>query len=1160
MTTRKTTACVLCTAASALLFAAAPRAAGQVAPPPPPPAETDEAIVLSPFVVDATEDKGSYQATATLAGTRLRTELKDVGSSISVITSQFLQDTGAKSSEDLLVYTGNTEVGGVRGNFTGTGNGQQLNESSKLLKPNANTRVRGLDAADNTRDFFLTDIPWDGYNVGRIDIQRGPNAILFGMGSPAGIINASVDQAGFTDSNKVEARFDNEGSIRGSVNLNKVLLPGELAIRLAALSDRTKYRQKPAFNDDDRLYGAVRYDPLFLKKNGMTTSFRANFEHGSIDSNRPRSLTPGDQITSWFTDLNQAVYDPVEAWDGSTGIRKTTSPNFNPLVGDYGLVYGNVLSIYNMGSSTQNQFRTIESNTNTFGIASNGTIDGGIAGVPFARQVGVPSYASYMTTYATLYPDSIEAAYSGIGAYKDKRLSDANVGLFDYYNQLLDGDNKHEWRSFESFNFALSQTFFNNRAGIEGVYDSQSYNDGQVNGVTQTLFIDMNSAYIDGAANPNVGQAFVQSDNSGSENSTERTAKRATAFAEFRATDVFDRGLLTQILGRHTFTGMYADEKREATNLTFRRYAMTDDFTKSVYGTTTDYKKISDNERQVTVISYLSGDLRGTSLARTSLGNVGTIQKPQYTGSIYRFDSNWNSTVDPSASWTPGLHQAGTTQADNPANYQGWGTYAVDRFWSYDDGDKDQLYDSGNRNSYRIKSQAYIWQGYMFNDVLVPTVGWRRDQVSTVNGTADENSSGQVIKDSWTTQNYNSAGESISYSAVLHSPGFIRNRLPWGTDISLFYNRSKNFQPDPGKVDMFGEQLADPIGHTKDYGFTVSTLNERLGFKVNWFESNVKNARLSGFAFWRVAQWASVLAMDAVRIKEKDPANTWKWDATQGTGNQAEFDAGSAAVFEAYASNAAFRKFMDNWSLADNLQSEQSASADVPNGISATTDAHSQGIEFELSARPTPDWNVSINVSKTHAQQNNIGGALKEWIEAVEPMATGAAGDMRVWWAGDTSTMETLWNQNVSSQYALLKALEETDVAELRPWRFNVVTGYNFSRGPLKGVNVGASYRWEGREVVGFPVKSQTNADTGLTEYVYNTSRPYYGPIEDHIDLWLGYGRKLTRKIDWRIQLNIRDAFANKKLIPVSVEPDGTVAAYRIPELTSWQITNTFTF
>src|SRR5580658_5051626 len=55
--------------------------------------DQEEPTVLSPFVVDASEDKGSYKANSTLAGTRVRTDLNDVASSISVVTAQFLQDT-----------------------------------------------------------------------------------------------------------------------------------------------------------------------------------------------------------------------------------------------------------------------------------------------------------------------------------------------------------------------------------------------------------------------------------------------------------------------------------------------------------------------------------------------------------------------------------------------------------------------------------------------------------------------------------------------------------------------------------------------------------------------------------------------------------------------------------------------------------------------------------------------------------------------------------------------------------------------------------------------------------------------------------------------------------------------------------------------------------
>ena len=78
----------------------------------------DEPIVLSPFQVDSTQDHG-YQATSTLAGTRIRTNLADVGSAISVLTKEMITDLGGHNNESVLAYAVNTEVAGPRGNFSG---------------------------------------------------------------------------------------------------------------------------------------------------------------------------------------------------------------------------------------------------------------------------------------------------------------------------------------------------------------------------------------------------------------------------------------------------------------------------------------------------------------------------------------------------------------------------------------------------------------------------------------------------------------------------------------------------------------------------------------------------------------------------------------------------------------------------------------------------------------------------------------------------------------------------------------------------------------------------------------------------------------------------------------------------------------------------------
>ena len=229
----------------------------------------EEVLVLTPFEVTSSGEEG-YNAATTLAGNRLKTELRDVGSAIQVVTSQFLRDTGATDNTSLLQYTTGTEVGGLRGNFAGFGNAAQLNEDT--LRPSENTRVRGLAAADNTRDYFRSDIPWDSYNVDRVELQRGANSILFGQGSPAGIINTGLKTAVFKNSGEAELRVDSYGTLRGTLDINRVLVPKELAIRISALAEDEKFRQEEAFSKDKRIYAALRYEPKVLNREGLITA------------------------------------------------------------------------------------------------------------------------------------------------------------------------------------------------------------------------------------------------------------------------------------------------------------------------------------------------------------------------------------------------------------------------------------------------------------------------------------------------------------------------------------------------------------------------------------------------------------------------------------------------------------------------------------------------------------------------------------------------------------------------------------------------------------------------------------------------------------------------------------------------------------------------
>lgn len=1176
-----------------LVTAAQLRTQEAPAPAAPNPGTTPEESVvkMSPFYVTGDEDIG-YRGTATLAGTRIKTDLKDVGSAISVVTEQFLKDTGARNNQDLLVYTTNTEVGGIPGNFAGTGNGQVLDETNLLRSPQTNTRVRGLAAADNTRDYFLTDIPWDSYNVARVDMQRGPNGILFGLGSPAGIINSTTNGASFKEGTTVEARFGSYGSYRGLLDINHVLLKDELAIRVEGLRDDTEYRQDPAFNLDKRLYAALRYDPSFLNKGSAHSSFRVNYEQGDITADRPRSLPPGDNITPWWN-FGKATYDPFESWvfDSANplasgahlkaGTAGAVNPAFNPWLGDYGngSVLGGIYLTYpDANSSTHDApIRTGELDT-PFGVGPTGAVVKSIGGIQFNRLGGIIGYSNYAINVRNA-DGTYGLPYSNLGQYKNTYITDPSI--FNFWDKLIDGPNAAQWEGFEALNAAFSQTILDDRLGIELAYDFQRYHNGQVSGGPGNIQIDLNTNLIDGSPNPNVGRPYVDTGSPYGNNSyaTKRNDFRVTAFGNLNFTDFMSKSLLTDILGRHVFTALYSTDQKDIEQRSWNRWVAD-----PVYGLNyLNSPYMTDSYRQVNVVSYIGPSLLGTtSAAGADLSNVSTVQVPPSSGTVKLFDSHWNtsSTVNPGSPYTlvrsyynqiPDGPVGASYQAYNPANYIGWSSVPFS-VMNADTGDINQLYSSAAKSRDKIESKAMVWQGFFWDDTIVGTVGVRRDTAKSYSIIADKNAdnSANVLDPGYALPSTPSnvvSGDSTSWSVVLHTPKFIKAKMPAGTDVSLFYNHSSNFQPAAGRVDVMGDPLAAPTGETKDYGIALSTLNDRITLKVDWYKTTVKNASLDNvlpmYLIGFTEEWGYTFAKINIAGLAGDPAGgpSWQWDYYSNpfvgqTPDQAH--AVEVAADTAWFANAVPQKFLTAWHI-DTSQAAWSNRLQTyvqPQGLTATGDTVSKGTEYELSARITKNWDLTFNASHDSATRINLGGTLADWINARTAVYHGDAGNIRYWWAGSTDTIHSVWDAQFLSAWQLLLLQQGADVPELRPWHFNLVTNYKFTQGKLRGFSVGGGYRWEDGVVIGYPLM----ADPTTGDSTFNLSKPYMGPTETNIDLWLGYGRKLTSKLDWHIQLNVRNAFADKKLIPITAQPDGTPAAYRIPELTTWFITNTFTF
>ena len=283
--------------------------------------EEEDIYELSPFTIDEEEDVG-YLATSTLAGTRLNTPLRDVASAISVLTQQLFEDTGATDAETILSYASNAEVGDTR-TF------QRAETSGIRITPQGNQRIRGLARASLTRNYYLTNIPFDAYNTSRTTLNRGPNSLLFGIGEPGGVINNDVKRAQLGRSfGQLSVRFGERSSHRETFDYNEELIEGRLAVRVMGLYEDTQFQQRPAFEIDKRLTIASEAI-LFENENSENVgplTLRASFESGSIQGTPPNVIPPANALLDWFAPPHPALAD----LQGTTFPDWVTDGSFQP--------------------------------------------------------------------------------------------------------------------------------------------------------------------------------------------------------------------------------------------------------------------------------------------------------------------------------------------------------------------------------------------------------------------------------------------------------------------------------------------------------------------------------------------------------------------------------------------------------------------------------------------------------------------------------------------------------------------------------------------------------------------------------------------------------------------------------------------------------------
>ena len=149
-------------------------------------------------------DSDGYQSSTVYSAMKIPTAVRDVPQSLSIVGKQQIADQSFSSIADIVRYQ------------PGISSPQGENNRDQLI-------IRGQNSS---ADFFFNgvrdDVQYyrDLYNLERVEILRGPNALVFGRGGGGGVINRVAKEAGDSPFYEFTAQGGSFGNRRGTFDLN----------------------------------------------------------------------------------------------------------------------------------------------------------------------------------------------------------------------------------------------------------------------------------------------------------------------------------------------------------------------------------------------------------------------------------------------------------------------------------------------------------------------------------------------------------------------------------------------------------------------------------------------------------------------------------------------------------------------------------------------------------------------------------------------------------------------------------------------------------------------------------------------------------------------------------------------------------------------------
>ncbi|WP_146180210.1 TonB-dependent receptor plug domain-containing protein [Opitutus sp. ER46] len=1090
--------------------AAAMRAAEPSAPPTAPTraasasSESDNVIQLSPFEVSGSGDRG-YFASNTMSGTRLNSKLEDLGASISVVTKQQMQDLALLDVNDIFLYEANTEGTGNYTDYTIDRNGNVIDNVAG--NPNNANRIRGITSANQARgNFGLSGrVPIDPINIDALEITRGPNSSIFGLGNASGTVNVLPARANLRrDSSTVELRGDSYGGARASIDLNRVVKRDALAVRASAVFQNDHFQRKPSYAQSERYNGMITWQPY------KETTIRGWVEYYENLARRPNAVLPRDGVTYWQQN-GRPTWDP-STWTVTRNGVKTVVP--------YNANQGTETAA--LGPGLESGGTALYARPSMF-VEPDGSIPlwmvGRLSSTDPTTGAPTPDRQQGNQRFVESAPEP------RVGPLAQTILSLNDRSLYDWQDVNIAAPNWSRDR-VRTFNVELEQFFVRTPRHVlafQGGWlreEADRYSRqfvGQSSESPMLVYIDVNEKLLDGRANPFFLRPYI--------NATEPTLRR----------DPFLRD---------SFKGQLAYQLNLTREKNWVRWL--GDHAFSAYGEYKNTQSASYRFRDAVISNH------AWLPAGANRANGTTAARGYYR---YYLGDRQGDNVDYAP---PAWQSSAGTYALNWYN-------AVTQQWVSEPATIGEAYYAPGAGTQRsrniIKTTGAVMQNHLLDDRIVTTAGVRRDsnlnRLSTGTPVAPDGITADLVANrTWLEDWLRRDGRTKTYGVVvkpLRNFKWVDARAARGgvggfladaaRSLTLHYNRSDSFLPEIVAQNLVGELLPDPHGKGKDYGFAISLLGDnRLVLRYNQYESTQEESR---------AGESGTIASRAARI---DFSNT--------TGGSDRFNLYRNAREWVTQANPTWTNDQVEAEVARQMGFPVGQLARMnAYRISDTSDVVSKGKEIELNYNPTPNLRAKMTVTQQQTIDLNLSPAIQRYIDSrmavwqsiIDPRSNTPWFTTRY---GSGGTASDFLIGSVLAPYKLARANEGKTKSQVRQWRVNALGTLQLAalsdNRYLKRTAVTAAVRWEDKGSIGYYAMADDPNSFDPNRAIFDSGHTYF-------DFGASYATKLFRnRVSMRVQLNVRNAFEGGRLQPIGALPDGRIHSYRIIDPRLFVLTTSF--